>query len=61
MVKRSRHRPFTAVTRVRFPVGSPLEHLILVRCFIFERHMDGWSICENRGREKKIKKFRKRC
>ena len=23
MVKRSRHRPFTAVTRVRFPVGSP--------------------------------------
>ena len=25
MVKRSRHRPFTAVTRVRFPVGSPKE------------------------------------
>ena len=25
MVKRLRHRPFTAVTRVRFPVGSPLE------------------------------------
>ena len=23
MVKRLRHRPFTAVTRVRFPVGSP--------------------------------------
>ncbi len=23
MVKRSRHRPFTAVTRVRFPVESP--------------------------------------
>ena len=23
MVNRSRHRPFTAVTRVRFPVGSP--------------------------------------
>ena len=23
MVKRSRHRPFTAVTRVRFPDGSP--------------------------------------
>ena len=22
MVKRSRHRPFTAVTRVRFPMGS---------------------------------------
>ena len=25
MVKRSRHRPFTAVTRVRFPIGSPDE------------------------------------
>ena len=25
MVKRLRHRPFTAVTRVRFPVGSPDE------------------------------------
>ena len=25
MVKRLRHRPFTAVTRVRVPVGSPLE------------------------------------
>ena len=25
MVKRLRHRPFTAVTRVRFPVGSPKE------------------------------------
>ena len=24
MVKRLRHRPFTAVTRVRIPVGSPL-------------------------------------
>ena len=24
MVKRSRHRPFTAVTRVRFPVESPI-------------------------------------
>ena len=23
MVKRLRHRPFTAVTRVRIPVGSP--------------------------------------
>ena len=23
VVKRLRHRPFTAVTRVRFPVGSP--------------------------------------
>ena len=23
MVKRLRHRPFTAVTRVRFPMGSP--------------------------------------
>ena len=28
MVKRLRHRPFTAVTRVRFPVGSPEEDLI---------------------------------
>ena len=25
MVKRLRHRPFTAVTRVRFPLGSPLS------------------------------------
>ena len=25
MVKRSRHRPFTAVTRVRFPVESPIK------------------------------------
>ena len=25
MVKRLRHRPFTAVTRVRFPVGSPTQ------------------------------------
>lgn len=24
MVKRLRHRPFTAVTRVRIPVGSPI-------------------------------------
>ena len=25
LVKRLRHRPFTAVTRVRIPYGSPLE------------------------------------
>ena len=25
LVKRSRHRPFTAVTRVRFPVESPIK------------------------------------
>ena len=25
MVKRLRHRPFTAVTRVRFPFGSPKD------------------------------------
>ena len=27
VVKRSRHRPFTAVTRVRFPMESPLKKL----------------------------------
>ena len=26
LVKRSRHRPFTAVTGVRFPYGSPIEY-----------------------------------
>ena len=29
MVKWLRHRPFTAVTRVRSPVGSPLEIPVL--------------------------------
>ena len=29
MVKRLRHRPFTAVTRVRFPVGSPVSLVIM--------------------------------
>ena len=28
MVKRLRHRPFTAVTRVRIPVGSPLYFFV---------------------------------
>ena len=35
MVKRSRHRPFTAVTRVRFPVGSPDLNLF----FLIERQV----------------------
>ena len=26
LVKRSRHRPFTAVTGVRFPYGSPIKY-----------------------------------
>ena len=29
LVKRSRHRPFTAVTGVRFPYGSPLRGLVV--------------------------------
>ena len=32
MVKRSRHRPFTAVTGVRFPLGSPKKAL-RKKCF----------------------------
>lgn len=36
VVKRSRHRPFTAASRVRFPVRSPLSvhnaHLLKCRC-----------------------------
>ena len=35
MVKRSRHRPFTAVTRVRFPDGSPDEKHAFGRAFCF--------------------------
>ena len=35
MVKRSRHRPFTAVTRVRFPVGSPKSAAHLCGAFLF--------------------------
>ena len=34
MVKRSRHRPFTAVSRVRFPVGSP-KSTSFGMCFSF--------------------------
>ena len=30
MVKRLRHRPFTAVSRVRIPVGSPFTILIII-------------------------------
>ncbi len=30
VVKRLRHRPFTAVSRVRFPSGSPNKTLILI-------------------------------
>ena len=38
MVKRLRHRPFTAVTRVRFPSGSPKtkEVLLCSTSFVFE-------------------------
>ena len=35
MVKRLRHRPFTAVTRVRFPIGSPRRNLF----FLIERQV----------------------
>ncbi len=35
MVKRSRHRPFTAVTRVRFPVESPRRRQIQNRICLF--------------------------
>ena len=37
LVKRLRHRPFTAVTGVRFSHGSPKtkkEHIVLLFCFI---------------------------
>ena len=36
LVKRSRHRPFTAVTGVRFPHGSPKHPLSIDKgCFFF--------------------------
>ena len=35
MVKRSRHRPFTAVTRVRFPVESPRKKKNTFPCSSF--------------------------
>lgn len=35
MVKRLRHRPLTAVTRVRFPVGSPKSAAHLCGAFLF--------------------------
>ena len=39
MVKRLRHRPFTAVTRVRVPMGSPKQKAQLFKlCFLF------WSL-----------------
>lgn len=37
VVKRSRHRPFTAVTRVRFPVGSPKALQQACRAFFFSQ------------------------
>ena len=53
MVKRSRHRPFTAVTRVRFSVESPSHMPLLVSGIIFVRK---WlrgraSPCQGEGRE----------
>ncbi len=33
VVKRLRHRPFTAVTRVRFPSGSPKKEALQSECF----------------------------
>ena len=47
MVKRLRHRPFTAVTRVRFPDGSPESRQTLLRLPAFpltqkrEKHRRG--------------------
>ena len=35
LVKRSRHRPFTAVTWVRFPYGSPKEKPLQMERFFF--------------------------
>lgn len=35
MVKRLRHRPLTAVTRVRFPVGSPKSAARSCGAFLF--------------------------
>ena len=37
MVKRSRHRPFTAVTGVRFPVGSPSKTTCRMACCFIMR------------------------
>ena len=36
MVKRLRHRPFTAVTRVRFPSESLNKKFLLTRLFIYD-------------------------
>ena len=36
MVKRLRHHPFTVVSRVRIPVGSPLSKKIILREYIFD-------------------------
>ena len=35
VVKRLRHRPFTAVTRVRFPSGSPKKRALRKKCSFF--------------------------
>ena len=36
MVKRLRHRPFTAVSRVRFPFGSPFSHCVVLHLRLTE-------------------------
>ena len=59
VVKRSRHRPFTAVTRVRFPSGSPQtpryksswefpfgQNTVFAHCVIYELMIKLDSTCE---------------
>ena len=45
LVKRLRHRPFTAVTWVRFPHGSPKKSRHPIGCLLF---FDVYSPCGNR-------------
>jgi hypothetical protein len=46
MVKRLRHRPFTAVTRVRFSLGSFKAYLVDWNSFVNDRHADVAQLAE---------------
>ena len=49
MVKRLRHRPFTAVTRVRFPVGSPKRKTCPSGHVFFNICFTGRGLCNTIG------------
>ena len=56
MVKRLRHRPFTAVTRGRFSVESPKRYAVAVAAAFLKESVRKWlrgraSPCQGEGRE----------